>query len=210
MALNAGGKANIFTVDVSHSLVRTRSSEFYLSLGGEIRNFENDLAGSPSSDDKLRDAYFTVGGFFKDPLRARTFYALRLQHGFSERDVSDPLNSRFQGRGDALLSSFDITRYQSAFIGKAYVTVKAKGQVASKRVLSPDQFAIGGFGSVRGYPLAEAAGDNGFFVSAELVVPFPFKVTLLKNPRTIQLDQVLSFFAFLEHGQGVYQKPATR
>ena len=201
VALNAGGQANIFTVDVTHSLFQTRSSEFYLSLGGEIRNFENDLAGSSSSDDKLRDAYLAAGGFFKDPLRARTFYTVRLQQGFSERDVSDPHNSRFQGRGDALVSSFDVTRYQSAFIGKTYLMVGAKGQIASKRVLSPDQFAIGGFGSVRGYPLAEAAGDNGYFVSAELVVPFPFKVTVLNNPRKIKLDQVLSFFAFLEHGK---------
>ena len=199
--LNAGGKANIFTVDVSHSLFQTRSSEFHLSLGGEIRNFENGLAGTPSSDDKLRDAYLAAGGFFKDPLRARTFYNLRLQQGFSESDVSDTLNSRFQGRGDALVSSFDITRYQSAFIGKTYLTMTAKGQVVSKRVLSPDQFAIGGFGSVRGYPLAEAAGDNGFFVSAELVVPFPFKVTVLNNPKKLQLDEVLSFFAFLDHGK---------
>ncbi|MDH3256186.1 MAG: hypothetical protein OEM27_01080 [Nitrospinota bacterium] len=201
VALNAGGKANIFTVDLSHSLVRTRSTEFHLSLGGEIRNFENGLAGISSSDDKLRDVYLEAGGFFKDPLRAHTFYALRLQQGFSERDVSDPLNSRFQGRGDALIPSLDVTRYQSAYIGKNYLILKAKGQVTSKRVLSPDLFAIGGFGSVRGYPLAEAAGDNGYFVSAELVVPFPFKVTVIKNPRTVKLDEVLSFFAFLDHGQ---------
>ena len=199
--LNAGGQANIFTMDVTHSLLQTRSSEFHLSLGGEIRNFENELAGAPSSNDKLRDAYLAAGGFFKDPLRARTFYNLRLQQGFSESDVSDPLNSRFQGRGDALVSSFDVTRYQSAFIGKTYLMMTAKGQIVSKRVLSPDQFAIGGFGSVRGYPLAEAAGDNGYFVSAELVVPFPFKVTVLNNPRKLQLDQVLSFFAFLDHGK---------
>lgn len=201
VVLNAGGQASIFTMDVSHSLVQTRSSEFHLSLGGKIRNFENELAGAVSSNDKLRNAYLAAGGFFKDPLRARTFYTLRLQQGFSESDVSDPLNSRFQGRGDALVSSFNVTRYQSAFIGKTYLMVAAKGQVASKRVLSPDQFAIGGFGSVRGYPLAEAAGDNGFFVSAELVAPFPFKMTVLNGPRKIQLDQVLSFFAFLDHGQ---------
>lgn len=200
VALNAGGKANIFTVDLSHSLMRTRSSEFHLSLGGEIRDFSNDLAGAASSNDKIRDAYFEAGGFFKDSLRGHTFYSLRLQHGFSERDLSDPLNSRFQGRGDVVLSSFDVTRFQSAFIGKTYFMLKSRGQVASKRVLSPDQFAIGGFGSVRGYPLAEAAGDNGFFVSAELIVPFPFKVSVLKNPRPVQLDQILSFFAFLDHG----------
>jgi hemolysin activation/secretion protein len=205
--LNAGGRANIFTADVSHTFHQTRSSEFHLSLGGEIRNFENGLAGTPSSDDKLRDAYLAAGGFFKDPLRARTFYNLRLQQGFSESDISDPLNSRFQGRGDALVSSFDVTRYQSTFLGKTYLMVLAKGQVVSKRVLSPDQFAIGGFGSVRGYPLAEAAGDNGFVVSAELVIPFPFKVTVLNSPRKVQLDQVLSFFAFIDHGKVFIKDP---
>ncbi len=201
VALNAGGRANIFTIDLTHSLIRTRSSEFHLSLGGEIRNFENGLAGAPSSDDKLRDIYLEAGGFFKDFLRAHSFYSLRLQHGFSESDVTDPLNSRFQGRGDALVSSFDFTRYQSAYVGKTYLIFKARGQVVSKRVLSPDQFAIGGFGSVRGYPLAEAAGDNGYFISTELVVPFPFKVPVIKNPRTVQLDEIISLFAFLEHGQ---------
>jgi len=199
--LNAGGEANIFTMDLTHSLIRTRSSEFHLSLGSEIRNFKNELAGASSSDDKLRDIYFEAGGFLKDSFRAHSFYALRLQQGLSETDVSDPLNSRFQGRGDALISSFDVTRYQSAFIGKTYLIMKARGQVASKRLLSPDQFAIGGFGSVRGYPLAEAAGDNGFVVSTELVVPFPFKTTLIKSPKPVRVDQVLSFFAFLEHGQ---------
>ena len=60
---------------------------------------------------------------------------------------------------------------------------------------------------MRGYPLAEAAGDNGFFVSAELVVPFPFKVTVIKSPRKVQLDQVLSFFAFLDHGKVFIKNP---
>ena len=201
VALNAGGEASIFTAELSHTLVRTRSSELYLSLGGELRNFQNNQLGALSSDDKLRDAYFEVGGFFKDSLRAQSFYTLRLQQGFSESDVSDQLNSRFQGRGDALVSNLSITRYQSAFLGKAYFIVKAKGQLVSQRVLSPNLFAIGGYGSVRGYPLAEAAGDHGYLVSAELVVPFPFKLTVLQNPRVLQLDQVLSFFAFLEHGR---------
>ena len=133
VALNAGGKANIFTGELSHTVARTRSSEFHLSLGGEIRDFENELAGATSSDDKLRDFYFEAGGFFKDSFRAQSFYTLRLQQGFSESDVSDPLNSRFQGRGDALVSSFDVTRYQSAFIGKTFLIIKAKGQVSSKR-----------------------------------------------------------------------------
>ena len=201
VALNAGGRANIVTLDLTHTLIRSRGSEFRLSLGGEIRNFENGLAGAPSSDDKLRDAYVEAGGFFKDSFRGHSFYNLRLQQGFSESDVTDPLNSRFQGRGDVLVSTFSFTRYQSTYIGKTYLVIKSKGQTVSKRVLSPDLFAIGGFGSVRGYPLAEVAGDHGYFISTELVIPFPFKISLIKKPRAVQLDQMLSMFAFLEHGK---------
>ena len=60
--------------------------------------------------------------------------------------------------------------------------------------------AIGGFGTVRGYPLAEAAGDDGFAVSAEYVVPFPFEVPLTDHPKMKNLDQVLSFYGFIDHG----------
>jgi hemolysin activation/secretion protein len=205
--LNGGGEANILTADLSHTLFRTRTSELHLSLGGEIRNFKDDLAGAPSSDDKLSNIFLETGGFFKDSLNAHTFYSLRLQQGLSESDVSDPLNSRFQGRGDIVISSFDVIRYQSTYIGKTYLILKSKGQVATQRVLSPDLFAIGGFGSVRGYPLAEVAGDNGYFISAELVIPFPFKMAMIKSPRPIQLDQMVSFFAFLEHGQVFIKNP---
>ena len=205
--LNGGGEANILTADLSHTLFRTRTSELNLTLGGELRNFQDDLAGAPSSNDKLSNIFLETGGFFKDSLGAHTFYTLRLQQGLSENDISDPLNSRFLGRGDILVSSFDVIRYQSAYIGKTYLIMKSRGQVVTQRVLSPDLFAIGGFGSVRGYPLAEAAGDNGYFISAEWVVPFPFKVAMVKNPRPIQLDQMVSFFAFLEHGQVFIKNP---
>ena len=206
-ALNAGGKANIVSLDISHAFYRTRGAEFRLSVGGEIRNFENGLAGAPSSDDKLRDAYVSASGFFTDSLRARTLYSLRLQHGFSERDITDPLNSRFQGRGDVLLARYEATRYQSLVLGNAYLTLMSMGQAASRRVLSPDQFAIGGFGTVRGYPLAEAAGDNGFVASAELVIPFPFKIAVLDQPRPVRLDQILSVFGFLDHGKVFVKSP---
>jgi hemolysin activation/secretion protein len=206
-ALNGGGEANIFTVDLNHTLVRTRSSELYLILGGAIRNFKDGQLGTLTSEDELSNIYLTAGGFFKDPLRARTFYTLGLQQGLSETDITDPLNSRFLGRGDAFIPSFYFSRFQSTFVGNTYLTIKTGGQVASKRVLAPDLFAIGGFGSVRGYPLAEAAGDNGFYVSTELVIPFPFKVTLTQTPSRVQLEKVLSFFAFLDHGQVHIKNP---
>ncbi|NIQ03231.1 MAG: hypothetical protein GWM98_24925 [Nitrospinaceae bacterium] len=201
VALNAGGESNIFTGQINLSFFRTRNSEMHLTLGGEVRNFENNQADTVTSDDKLRDAFLELGGFFRDPFRARTFYNLRLQQGFSERDTTDPFNSRFLGRGDVFIASLSLSRYQSAFLGKTYFVINGAGQVVNRRVLSPDQFAVGGFGTVRGYPLAEAAGDVGFTASIEYVVPFPFKVALTQNSQLKRLDQILSIFGFLDHGK---------
>ena len=39
--------------------------------------------------------------------------------------------------------------------------MKAFGQAVSDRVLSPDQFAVGGMGTVRGFTPSELSGDSG-------------------------------------------------
>jgi hemolysin activation/secretion protein len=78
-------------------------------------------------------------------------------------------------------------------------------------VVSPNQIIIGGMGSVRGYPLAEYAGDNGYRGSLEYVLPFPWKIPLGFGDR-YTLDKLLSFVAFIDHGKVfVYNKqPAER
>jgi len=77
--------------------------------------------------------------------------------------------------------------------------MKAEGQVVSDRVLSPDQISIGGFGTVRGYPLAEFSGDNGYVFSIEYVLPVPYKSQIGSGKLT--LDQVMSFVLFLDHAR---------
>ena len=77
--------------------------------------------------------------------------------------------------------------------------MKALGQMASGRVLSPDLFIAGGMGTVRGYPLAEITGDDGYLVSLEYVLPFPFKVSIPST--SLNLNQLLSFFGFIDHSR---------
>jgi len=199
--LDAQGESALYILDVTHPLHRSRRAEFYLTLGGEYREFTNSDLFGPTSDDQLADVFLTAGGFFSDSLQARTYYALRLQQGFTEGDLNDPLNSRFLGRGDVFLANLSFKRYQAAFIGKSYFIISGNLQWASDRVLSPDQFAIGGFGTVRGYPLAEFAEDNGLALSMEYVVPFPFKIALTDHPQMKTLDQLLSFFGFIDHAR---------
>ena len=198
--LEAEAESFLYTLEITHPFYRSRHASFYLTLGSEFKEFRNfDLFG-PTSDDQLADVSLTAGGFFSDSLKAKTYYALRLQQGFTEGDLNDPLNSRNLGRGDVFIASLSIKRYQAAFIGKTFFIMSGNFQVANDRVLSPDQFAVGGFGTVRGYPLAELAADNGIAVSIEYVVPFPFKIALTDNPKMKTLDQLVSFFGFIDHG----------
>ena len=207
VALNSGGKANIASLVLDHVVHRERTSEFRVRLGGELRYFENALLGQPSSDDKMQNVYFAFGGFLSDFLDGRTFYNFLFQQGIGERDVTDPLNSRFMGRGDVFISKMEVQRFQSAFFLKSYFMFKGRGQWVDGRVLSPDLFPIGGYGSVRGYPLAEAAGDNGYTLTVEYVLPFPFKIPLSNKPQMRSLDQVVSLFGFLDHGEIFVKDP---
>jgi len=207
VALNSGGKANIVSLVLNHVVHRKRTSEFHLNLGGELRYFENEILAQPSSNDKIQNVYFAFGGFLADFLDGRTFYNFHFQQGFGETDVTDPLNSRFLGRGDVFISKMEAQRYQSAFFLNSYFVLQGRGQLVDRRMLSPDLFPIGGWGYVRGYPLAEAAGDNGYTLSIEYVLPFPFKIPLSDKPQMRSLDQVVSLFAFLDHGEIFVKSP---
>lgn len=50
--------------------------------------------------------------------------------------------------------------------------LRANGQAASGPLLSNEQFALGGLGSVRGYYEGDEYGDAGWFTSAELRTPY--------------------------------------
>lgn len=198
--LNVGGNAQILSFYINHSLHRSRDSEFHINVGGDYRKFENSILFVLQSDDELVDGYIGMGGQWTDFLKGSTSFNVKVQKGFTEKDVTDPLNSRNNGKGDVLLLKTDFQRTQYAFIDRTYFIFKGRGQFAFDRVLSPDLIAIGGYGSVRGYPLAEAAGDNGYLLTAEYVVPFPFKVELTDKKGWQTLDQILSLYGFIDHG----------
>ncbi len=199
VALRAGGSSILYTVEMSHPVHRSRTARISVTGGAEFRNFENEQLGKKTSDDKLRDVFFSVGGNFSDDLQGRTFFDVRLQFGYTESDPNRVLNSRAQGRGDVTLAIANAVRYQSLPLFNSYLVMKANGQTVSDRVLSPDQFAIGGVGSVRGFPLSEFAGDEGYNVSLEYVLPVPWALPLGFNNLT--LERVFSLVGFIDHAK---------
>ncbi len=199
-ALRAGGSSQIFSMDLTRSLLRSRSGELHLGGGMDFRYFKNYQLFQASSDDALFNFHLLAGGYWFDPLRGQTSIEGRLQVGFTEGDRGDPLNSRLLGRGNSVMGSINVTRYQSAFFLDSFFMMRFNGQVVDRRVLSPDQMAIGGIGTVRGFPLAEIAGDSGYSTTLEYVLPLPldFPVTPSAEPT---LKQLVSLFGFIDHGR---------
>lgn len=202
--LRGGGESNIISLSATHPVIRTQKFLFNVNGGLDFRFFENYLLSTTTSDDEMADVFIGIDGFVTDPLRGRTFYNARLQQGFREGNISDPLNSRFLGRGNAFVFSGGMTRYQSAYFMGSYFMLKAIGHVTSERVLSGDMFAAGGMGTVRGLPLSEVSGDNGYLLSAEYVLPFPIKLPVTP---TTTMDQVVSLFAFIDNARSYVRNP---
>jgi len=173
------------------------------SGGLEFRNFQNKrfvpVSDTTTSDDRLGDFYVGLGGNFSDAYKGNTYFNIRSQFGFTEGDLNGVLDSRVRGRGNITIATANVSRYQGTNFLNSYFFMRAEGQVVSDRVLAPDQIAIGGFSTVRGYPLASFAGDNGYVFSVEYVLPIPYKSPIGSGKLT--LDQVLSFVGFLDHAK---------
>ena len=199
-SLDAGGDANLFVGELGLPIYRSRSLQLGLIGGFEYRVYENSQpSGTVTSDDEIGDLYFGLGGNYLDGILGWTFFDGRVQQTLFDGSKTRSLDRG--GNSDATIASLNVTRFQNTNVLKSYFILKAIGQVASDRVLSPDQFSIGGVGTVRGYPLAEFSGDHGFVLSAEYVLPFPLKVPL--GFKGLHLDEILSIVGFIDWG-GVF------
>ncbi|QVL57624.1 MAG: ShlB/FhaC/HecB family hemolysin secretion/activation protein [Simkaniaceae bacterium] len=77
--------------------------------------------------------------------------------------------------------------------------LRSEFQVASRNLLSSEQFGLGGLYTVRGYDERIVNTDNAFFLSGELRTP-PIGV-FIKNP-TKPSEEMLQFLTFIDYGFG--------
>jgi hemolysin activation/secretion protein len=203
-SLSSGGSSQIFSLEGSHPLHHSRKGRLFVKGGMEARNYTNKQRELKTSDDRLFDVYLGVGGNYSDPYQGRNFFNAQAKTGFTETDTGGYLNSRTKGQGDVTVFTSSLTRYQNAGILNknipGFFIMKAGGQFASARVLSPDQTSIGGFGTVRGYPLSESAGDHGYTFSLEYNMPWPWKFPVA-NKGWPSFDKMVTMLAFIDHGK---------
>ena len=180
------GSTDIYEVDFRQPLIRTPREEFALSLGFRYRQGSTLVAGIV-----LPSTTTSTFSFGQDYTR-RDFsgaWAVRSQFrlGTGLFDASTPPNSR--GNHQFFSWIGDVQRFQVLSPDNILI-LTASAQLTPDRLLSSEQFYIGGGQSVRGYYQNARFGDNGIHLSVE------DRITLLREDDGSALVEVVPFVDF--------------
>lgn len=193
--------------------LRSRSDDFFhtATLGADYKNFSQSVAliDGGSFDSPLSYLPFTLGwdGTWlgrSESGRGRTSKA-GVTFNFQLRGlVADEAEfdaKRFKGRPDYAYLRGSFSHEESWSTGWG-ASLRGSWQVAAQPLVSNEQFAIGGFDTVRGYLESAALGENGLSLSLEARTPNVAK----KLHESFDEFYVL---AFLDGGEVRVKEPIT-
>jgi len=193
-ALNAWSWFQVVGAEVNQAILRTSGFNLYAFGGAEYKRVENDIQGGAAGKDDIRTFRLGFSGDYRDRLLGRTYFGMTWFQGvpwLGGNFRNDPGATRPDNPGAFSKWTFDLARLQSLIYGGSYLILRGFAQLSSQNLVSAEQYSIGGYYTVRGYPLSERSGDQGYAVSTELVVPVPY------------LRDWLQAAAFVDHG-GVF------
>ncbi len=201
--LHLKGRSEIATLKVDQVLTRSRTLSVDLFSYFDYKQIKNFVLGRSTSYDKLR--VLTVGSVIDHfgPFRGRDYLVLRFAAGIPNflggLKAVDHRSSRRGGGGRFFILNADYDRIQP-LPKDCYFYFHGSGQLSPRKLTLPEQIYIGGSDTVRGFPLAVALGDSGYYVNFEFRVPPP----LFGNKKFIMTNKkwkdILQFDAFLDNG----------
>jgi hemolysin activation/secretion protein len=174
--LEAGGTLQSTVLEFIQPFMKTAGVNFQMSGGFEAARIVNKVLKAESGIDDLRVFRLGFSGDYRDNYLGRWFYGLNWYQGvpwFGGNWKNDKGASVPNGPGSFSKWTLDLARLQSLVIGGSYLVLRGTGQLANVNMVSYERLAVGGYYTVRGYPLAEYSGDKGYTATAELVVPIP-------------------------------------
>jgi hemolysin activation/secretion protein len=180
---------------LTHPFVKTRTQNLTGEFGFESKDATQWLLGSLFSRDKLRMLRVGLNYDWTDGT-GRNFISLSvfqgLEEAFGGMENNDPQSSRFGADNRFTKAYVNWARVQKV-TDRVSILIRGAGQASTRPLVVTEQFFIGGADSVRGYPLGQFLGDDGYNVSTEL------RVSPLPNQEILQLA------LFVDHG-GVFIK----
>ena len=165
-ALNSSGKSQRAQVAVSSALVNQRQRKAVVRGGVEWGKYQSYLFNKPETSDTL-SKLFVEASYTLRASRFISFVSVRISKGVDVFDANS--------RGDAGATRIDgdprswilrpLVYMNLRVTPKDFLEVIAEGQASSRTLLASDLFAIGGYGSVRGFEPAQATGENGVSIN---------------------------------------------
>ncbi|MCC5613755.1 ShlB/FhaC/HecB family hemolysin secretion/activation protein [Nostoc sp. CHAB 5836] len=199
------GDSHSLELSFRQPLFQTPTEEFALGLTISQQESQTSLLGvdfplSPGADDEGKTRISALRFFQEWTTRNPTeVFALRSQFNigidaFNATINNKPPDSRFfSWRGQS--------QYVRLIAPETLLLLRSDLQFAGSAIVPLEQFAIGGFGSVRGYRQDLLLTDNGAFLSAEVQIP------ILKVPES---QGVLRIAPFVDFGVGWNSSGDTR
>jgi hemolysin activation/secretion protein len=202
-SLHLRGRSDIATIKMTQALTRSRSLSIDVFGYFDYKQIQNFVLNHLTSYDKLR--VVTVGALIDHyvPSQGRDYLILRLAGGIPNflggLKAVDRRSSRRGGGGRFFIFNADYDRLQH-LPKDCFFYFHGSGQLSPSKLTLPEQLYIGGSDTVRGFPLAVALGDNGYYLNFELRAPPPF----LANKNFFKFNKkwkdIFQFDVFLDHG----------
>jgi len=201
--LEAGGKANIYGIFATKTLISEQERDLRLNMGFDYKKIKNELASVQSSRDELRVFKF---GFDWDNIDrwGRTIFTAEGDFGVENflngMAKKDPNCSRTGAGARFQKGVLNLFRLQP-MPWETSLLLKNQFQYTNHNLVASEQFQIGGPTSVRAYPPAEHSGDKGFYSALELSFPLYPLSKYVKVPfRDEKLYDVLRLVCFYDIG----------
>ncbi len=166
--LDIKGDSGVISAGVSHPIIRSRRTNWFVNGDITARNVEVTTLGTDLYKDKTRVIGLGTAYDFVDSGAAINKAEFNMSKGF-DWGTGQGLNARSRANGETDFFKYNakLTRIQPLF-GSFSLLASASGQKSNDPLLASEEFTIGGaeFGSA--YDSAEISGDSGVAARAEL------------------------------------------
>ncbi|MBN1871926.1 MAG: ShlB/FhaC/HecB family hemolysin secretion/activation protein [Candidatus Omnitrophica bacterium] len=202
---NIYGEGDVYSLFYSYKLFDFDNLSVEIDPGFELKNIKNKVRNRVTSEDRIRIAKLGLNLDFTDPLGGRSIITHEFDIGIAEfldglEESDDPGSSRSVAGGEFLRTVTNAARIQPLPYSLSFM-LRGAMQLTADDMVASEQFHIGGMNTVRGYTVAEEAGDRGGTLSAELYVPPYFIPKDKKIPYTgTTYFDALRFMLFFDCG----------
>jgi hemolysin activation/secretion protein len=188
-------KSQTFSVNLSQTIMRSRSRNLYARAALNGFNSDSTVFGVRDTSERLRAVRVGLTFDASDGYGGVNLADFEYSHGLSGLGSTangDPFLSRATGRVDFQKTTLYVARFQS-LPANFSVAVAASGQYAFTDLLSAELFSVGGEQFGRGYDFSEVLNDHGAAGKIDL------------RYTRIWKSMALSPYAFVDYGQ-VWQR----